>query len=47
MEKVLENPKKFKEPISYLKKDDLEKLDISVPLKKKECVKALQNFILK
>ena len=45
--KVLENPKKFKEPISYLKKDDLEKLDISVPLKKKRMCKGIAKFYIK
>ena len=45
--KILENPKKFKEPISYLKKDDLEKLDISVPLKKKRMCKGIAKFYIK
>ena len=44
---LLENPKVYKEPVSYFKKDDLEKLDISVPLRKKRMCKGIAKFYIK
>ena len=45
--KLLENPKVYKEPVSYFKKDDLEKLDISVPLRKQRMCKGIAKFYIK
>ena len=45
--KLLENPKIYKESVSYFKKDDLEKLDISVPLRKKRMCKGIAKFYIK
>ena len=44
---LLENPKVYKEPVSYIKKDDLEKLDISVPLRKRRMCKGIAKFYIK